>query len=408
MISLKTNFFWSLISSLIYGFSQWMIVSLITKIGDVSQLGMYSFALAVTTPIFLLFSLNLKMVIATDVIEEKSIVEYFAINSMLMLAAFLLTGFLVYFSSYSNEVKLIILLVSLIKIIESINDVFYGKYQQKEDIKRIAISKILKAVSSILVFSAVLLMTKNLAYSLIIQLIIWLLILIFNDGRSLINLNDIRKYVILPKKLQKIKTLLLTSLPLGIGMALDSLNTNIPRYFIAHYVGEAGLGIFTGITYIMIIGQTVIFSLAQVILPRLSKLFIQNKVNEFKKILNKLLLTSLILGTVAILASWLLSDFILTTLYSEDFRGYRVIFVLTSIGAVFWYISGFYNAALMATRVFKVQFVIFGFTALVTLICSALLIPTYGLIGASFTLIIGFAIRYLISMYVLNKILREL
>ncbi len=52
-----------------------------------------------------------------------------------------------------------------------------------------------------------------------------------------------------------------------------SFNFNIPRYFIAYYLGEAELGIFTAVSYIVHAGSLVMVALGQAVSPRLAKYF---------------------------------------------------------------------------------------------------------------------------------------
>jgi len=204
--------------------------------------------------------------------------------------------------------------------------------------------------------------------------------------------------------LEKLKSLGILAFPLGIAATLDSLNTNVPRYFISYFQDEQALGIFAGITYIMLVGQTIVTALSQVAIPRLSKYYLHDK-KRFKKLLYKLLIASIVLGVVGVLLAGVLGDILLLALYSEEYVGYTDVFVLSMFAAVFWYAAGFLNAAIMATRKFKVQVPIFSCTILMTFLASLILIPNLGLAGAAIALIIGHLTRFIVAAFILRKIL---
>ena len=67
--------------------------------------------------------------------------------------------------------------------------------------------------------------------------------------------------------------LLCLSLPLSIVMVLVSFNLNIPSYFMEKYRGEADLGIFAALSYLIVAGNTVINACGQATAPRLAKYY---------------------------------------------------------------------------------------------------------------------------------------
>ncbi|MDT8860305.1 oligosaccharide flippase family protein [Alkalihalobacillus sp. MEB130] len=403
ILSFKENFSWSLLSSFIFAFSQWLIISILAKFGSVEMVGLYSLGLAITAPIFLFLLMNLRVVVATDASEARDFSNYLKFRVVTTSIAFFMVFLITLLFNFSWEYKIIINLIALVKLVESLSDVCYGKFQQVENIRLIAISKLWRALFSILAFFTGLLLFNSLVFALIGQLLLWIIVLIFHDLKVIIENSDINVFKGRISK-NELKSLAIVALPLGITATLDSLNTNVPRYFISYFQDEEALGIFAGITYIMIVGQTLVTALSQVTIPRFAKYYINDKKN-FKKLLYKLLMASTIIGFIGVIFALFLGDFILLVLYSNEFVGYSDIFILSMIAAVFWYSSGFLNAAIMSTRKFKVQVPIFICTVIMTTFASLLLIPHLGLTGAAIALIIGHFTRFVIAAITLKRIL---
>ena len=59
------------------------------------------------------------------------------------------------------------------------------------------------------------------------------------------------------------------SLPVAIAVTLHSLNVNIPRYFISHYLNDQNLGIFVALSYIVVGGNMVIMALSLSFSPQI-------------------------------------------------------------------------------------------------------------------------------------------
>jgi len=61
--------------------------------------------------------------------------------------------------------------------------------------------------------------------------------------------------------------------PLSSVMLLNSLSTNMPRYFIEHHSGTRELGMFSAAASLVAVGNTLINALGQAVTPKLAKMF---------------------------------------------------------------------------------------------------------------------------------------
>ncbi len=184
------------------------------------------------------------------------------------------------------------------------------------------------------------------------------------------------------------RRLIRLAFPLGLTAMLASLNTNIPRYLLENYFGEGTLGLFTAMAYLLVAGNAVVGALGQSASPRLAKYFASNR-KAFQQLLIKLLAIALVLGIAGILLAFFAGSELLTLLYSLEYAQNLDVFLWLCLAATVSYMASFLGYGMTAARSFRVQPFIFLFVSIVTLLSGLYLIPRYGLLGASWVLLIA-------------------
>lgn len=174
--SFKSNFLWILIGNTLFGLSQWILISLMAKIGNIQMVGEYTLALGITAPLFLLLNLNLRSMQATDQKDEFDFKYYFLLRIITSSITILITIFIITLFNYKISLSIIIFLVAFIKLIESQSDVVYGYFQKIEYMKLISLSKVIRGILNLLVVSILLLTTNSLILSLLGMLLMDLLL----------------------------------------------------------------------------------------------------------------------------------------------------------------------------------------------------------------------------------------
>lgn len=382
-LSLKKNFSWTLISNIIYAFSQWLILIVIAKIGTPEMLGEFSLGLAITAPIFLLTNLQLRAIQATDAKSLYDFEYYFTLRLISGIVSMSIIFILVGLINYPLETKIVVILVALTKFIESVSDVTHGLMQKNERMDYISISKISKSILSILFFGITLMITESLIYGVIGLAFSWVLILIVIDIPQAKKFENVK----ISLNFKEILKIIKLALPLGVAMMLISLNANIPRYALDYYNGLDILGYFTSMTYIVVSGTTIVNALGQSASPRLAKYYSLGRIDLFISLLKKLLVIGLLVGILGVLVATIFGKQILTLVYTADYAIYSNAFILIMFSGLILYLSTFMGICITATRNFKVQPVLSITWILTSLIVSLILIPKYGILGASLTLI---------------------
>src|SRR6202045_2692860 len=79
-VTLGKNFVWTLAGTSLYAACPWGIFISIAKLGTPAMLGQFALGLAVSAPVFMLTSLQLRAVLATDARDEYRLAHYFALR----------------------------------------------------------------------------------------------------------------------------------------------------------------------------------------------------------------------------------------------------------------------------------------------------------------------------------------
>lgn len=401
-LTLRANFAWTFAGNVIYSGCQWGMLVVLARLGDTEMVGRFALGLAITAPVFMFSNLQLRGVQATDARHEFRFGDYLGARLLMSALALLGIGGLVVLCGYGWEVGAVILAVAAAKACETISDIVSGLLQQHECMDRAAVSMVLRGALGLLFLSTALWLTHRLLWGVLGLFAAWSVVLAVYDCRSVLLVGGTRGdrwQTMCPRwRPATLGRLLWLTLPLGIVTCLISLNTNIPRYYVEHYLGLRTLGVFSALGYLMLAGHTVISALAQSASPRLAAYYASGRLSAYRRFLAKLLGMGALLGVVGVLAAVLAGPLLLRLIYGPDYASPQAValFVLLMIAAGLSYLSSFLDYAATAARYFRIQTPVFLGSSLVSVAASALLVPTAGLRGAGWAAVIAMAWQVLL------------
>ncbi len=387
---------WTLGGNLVYSFSQFLILTIIAKVDGPKDVGVFTLSLAICSPVFLFLNLKIRSVLITDLDDKYNFTDYRMLRLITSVVSVVLVILIGIFAKYHFYVTLIIIIMSFAKLIEMQSDLNYGVFQKNQRFDLMAKSIMIRGILNLIFPTTVLLITKSLLLAVILILVSNLCAYYFYDQKHIVNYTNIKEKLVFRK--QKIKSLFILAFPLGVSTLIGSLNTNIPRYIIEHKLGLYELGIFSGITYLLVVGNMFLSAVSQVLMPKLSTLFFRKEYSKFKTLLSKMMLVGFMVGIFIFAACYFFGDYILTLLYSKEYASYKNILLIISAGIILLYSTVFLGTAITAMKLFKVQPFIQLFSLVILGISSYLLINLYGLTGAAISLVLsyfGSAIAYI-------------
>lgn len=406
-VSLRSNFAWTLAGNVVYAGCQWGVLVSLARLGTPEIVGTFALGLAITAPVIFLTNLDLRAVQATDSRHEYQFGDYLGLRLLTTVVAMLIVSGIVLAAGYPLGTAAVILLVGLAKGFEAVSDILYGLMQQQERMDRISLSLMIRGTASLVLIAAVVLLTGSLLAATAALAIAWAAILLLFDLPGAAHVLADQGFGTLcprwqPTTLARLGRL---ALPLGAVMFLISLNTNIPRYFVEHYLGLRDLGIFSALAYLTVAGSTVGLALGHAAYPRLARDYADGKRRQYTLLLIKMLGVALVLGLGGILLALMAGRPLLELLYGPAYAEQTTLLVLVMIAAAVSYLASMLNFGMTAARYFTVQAPLYLGLCLVTLVASSLLVPAFGLPGAALALVAGSTCQLLGAGLILAVIL---
>lgn len=384
--------------------SQWIVLTIIARMGGAEPLGEYAFALSICAPVVMLSNLGLRFFQATDVAENYKTRDYLSLRALCLTGATILIVIIAFqFDDYSPQ---IILLVALYKIFESCSDVLYGFFQKNGRMDIVGVSLTITAILIAILFSSAYWISESFAVGLLIMALARVVVLVAFDLRSFERMRPL--FVSPNNKPSQLGGLAYTALPLGLVAVLHSFNVNIPRYFLAGFESEAAVGVFVALSYIIIAGVTVVNSLMHPLMPILTTKFLEADRSGIYRLLLLAIGFALICGVGGMLIAGFFSKPLLRIFYGDGFSEFGEEFFLLSVVGAVNLLAFTLQHVVTSLHKFRMQFVVLltQFVFIVSL--SIYWIPNYGISGAIFAWGGGIVAHVVCSLLVIANELRRL
>lgn len=388
---------WLVGGNFIFAFSQWVILIFFARMTNQENLGQYALALAIVTPIFAVGNLQLRPLYILDVNSEQKY-TYTHFYYLRLICSFIALACCLVLGLFFNVSILVLLLVGLLKFFESYSDIIYAYYNAHDQTQLISKSLFLKGTLSVLAV-AVALYLFDFYTALILFLIVYLVVWLFIDNLYIQKTQEI-------KKMSLDLGIMKSAIPMGISLGIVTLQSNIPRLFLDQYASIEAVGIFTVLSYFIIVGSIFINSICQYLSPRLTHAWNHNRA-YFKKLLSMALLVAGGLGLIAIFLSYFMGEFVLKLVYGAEYIAYADAFVLTMVAGFILYLATVLGYTLTAIGFIKQQVYLFSIVLIFSVLVSYLCIPEYGIIGGIYTLMVSYLVQCVLSLLVVLFRLKE-
>jgi O-antigen/teichoic acid export membrane protein len=411
--TLRADFVWTFVGNGVYAACQWAVLVLLAKTGTPELVGQYAFAVAVATPVITFANLQLRSVQASDMRGEFTFRDYLGFRLWTTAAALALLTLLCVCMRYSPATIVLVEAVGLALAVEAISDVYYGLMQNRLRMDRIAKSMIMRAVLSLLALVLTMYWTHNLILGVVLMAAARLAVAAAYDLRGGISglLGQSDEQEVEPRRPRWSRAtqvrIFQTAFPVGFVAVLVSFNTYIPRYFIEWSVGARELGIFSAIAFFQSAGNMVTGALGQAAFVRLAKAYNQETAQTFIVLLSKLFLVGLVLGAAGVVVASVAGKEILSIMYRPEYGRRANLLVFLMLAAALGYLAQFVGFAVTAARIFKPQIPLSIIVAVTLTVASYLLVPTRGVAGAIWAILITMAVQLIGYLFVLLVGLRR-
>ncbi|WP_292380518.1 flippase [Methanosarcina sp. UBA289] len=200
-----------------------------------------------------------------------------------------------------------------------------------------------------------------------------------------------------------IKEYLQFSLPLTPNSLIRWITESSDRYMVTYFLGLRSVGVYSAACSIGSLIQLFVSSLQIILLPELSKLFDENKMDEVRIYMSHSLRYFLLISIPAVFGLSALAKPLLGILTTEDFlSGWFVIPVIAFSGLLAGIFQIFVNTMLLIKQT-KTTTYINIIAAVSNVLINLLLIPSIGIVGASLSTLFSYFLMAVLCMHISLK-----
>lgn len=200
-----------------------------------------------------------------------------------------------------------------------------------------------------------------------------------------------------------IKEYLQFSLPLTPNSLVRWITESSDRYMVTYFLGLRSVGVYSAACSIGSLIQLFVSSLQLILLPELSKLFDENKMDEVRIYMSHSLRYFLLISIPAVFGLSALAKPLLGILTTEDFlSGWFVIPITAFSGLLAGIFQIFVNTMLLIKQT-KTTTYINIVAAVSNVLINLLLIPSIGIVGASLSTLFSYFLMAVLCMHISLK-----
>lgn len=379
----RDSFTWNMAGSMLYAFQSVIILMILTRVLGLTDAGIFTIAYANANLFLTIGKYGMRSFQVSDVRRQFSFWEYARSRWITSLAMLVVSvGYVLYAgikNAYELDKALVILCMCLMKTVDSVEDIFCGLYQQRGRLDVGAKAMTMRLIATILVFSAGLILLKNLLIALLIATVCTTALLLLLIGSSYQGFVREDK----PAEWENVWLLLRLCFPLFAGQFLSFYITSAPKYAIDALLtdeAQACYGFISMPVFVIdllngFIFNPMMYKMSTLWEKRRIKLFLWRAVRQTGIIL--------LITLVCIAGAWLLGIPVLSWLYNTDLTPYKTELLILLLGGGFLGLSGF--MATMNTIIRRQDGLMWGYgaVALLALFCSEKAVMRFGMLGAT-------------------------
>lgn len=389
-------FFGRLISAL----SIWFALVILAKLSDPATVGIYALAQAICIPIADVAKLGLKEVRSSDVEHEYSTANYLHLRLIMTGVAFALSLLTGAWQADSSTVLIVIGVYALVRAAEMLSDFAFGHFQLVERMDYIGRSMCISGPLALIALSLGYYLSGSLVVAVLGQLGANLLVLLLHDlpisqrlGRT--DGSDPARQVWSPAK---VRSLARISLHMGFATALIMIAVHFPRLWVGHELGLAALGIFGPIVALVLAPDRLVSALCMALSVRLARFYREGQVGKIYVRLGQVVAALLVVGLPGIAACATYGETILRLVYTEEFALHSDLLVFLAAASLMRIIGNVLGFGVIAARAFWWLMLQNAAVAVVALVSCVTLIGRFGLVGASYALMLTFGTHLLFAL----------
>lgn len=393
--SLKRDYIWNTLGSVMSALSSVILLFLTTRIVGEYWAGVFSIAYAIGQQFQTLGAFEMRPMQSTDVNRRYNFATYFA-SRVLTTAAMLvcIIGYALVTTSKQEEVLIVILIASL-KLFDVFEDVFHGAFQQNGRLDIAGKAFFFRSAITTFGFIIVLAITQDLLISCVIAIVISIV--------ALLALNvPYAKKLILPSGKLVLKAmfrLLGECLPLFAGAFLATYLVNAPKFGLDVAMTKEYQTYFAAIFMPALVINLLSTFVFRPLLTRLAQFWANRDNSGFIGIIAKGLVWVTAASVIVAILSFFFGIPVLNLLMGIDLSAYQRELMILVVGGALNAASIIVYYGLVVMR--KQMFVLVGYAvaAIFSFFASRIAIDQWGMMGASWIYTLSLLLVFIVFSF---------
>lgn len=397
----KSDYIWNTVAGILNAAEAVIMSMVVTRITGLADAGMLTIAFAVGNLMMTIGKFGVRNYQVTDVEHRFSLTTYLKtriITVLLMIitiVVYLIHGFLSL--EYERKKIVVILLICMIYVVESLEDVIWGYYQSRSRLDVGAKMFCFRWMGIFAVFAVVLYLTRNLTLTLHlclgISIILFVLLLCLSYPHICSEEDRFINLVIKMDDIKVIETLLKAVFPLFAISFLSFYENNAPKYAIDACLTDEVQACYGFVAMPVFAIELLNNFVYQPTLVFMAMEWEQKKITYFKRRIIKQMFVIVGISVVCMIGAYMLGIPVLSLLYRTDLSGYKRELMILLFASVFLAVSGYQSVVLTIMRCQKMLWQPHCIVSLIAAVGIKHVVAGHGTVGA--------AIYYLFLMIML-------
>lgn len=398
----RDSFLWNMLGSMLVAFQSVIMLMILTRVLGLVDAGIFTIAFANANLFMNIGKYGMRNFQVSDVKKQFSFSEYKASRMIsviaMLLVSILYTWYAAVTNHYSPEKTQIIIWMCLFKVVDAVEDIYHGYYQQENRLDVASKCLALRMLITIFAFGIGLIVFKNQLLTLILSTILTTILFVLFTKWTI---GEFKKPL---QKADKKKVFLLLKLcfPLFAGAFLSFYIGNAPKYAIDANLSDtlqACYGFIAMPVFVIGLLNSFIFN------PMLYKMTVLWNEGKTKSFVIQTVIQSGLVAVITIICiggAYLLGIPVLSWLYNTDLAPYKTELLILLLGGGFLGLSGLLNAFITIIRYQKRIMWGYAFIAVLAFLFSNKIVAEYEMIGAAvlYTALMGGLCIIFIALFI--------
>jgi O-antigen/teichoic acid export membrane protein len=386
----RASYLWNTTAGIVLAFQSVVMLFILMRVCDLETAGIFTIAYANAMLFLNMGEYGMRNYQVSDVEPRFGFKDYLVSRGITTAAMILCAGLWIAWSAvsdgYSTEKTLVLILMCLFKVVDSIEDVFYGNYQQHGRLDLAGKLLTFRLASTLVVFSVAAVTSHSLVVAMAFSTV-------FTAAFLVVALCCTHRRCHLPTgwgafSRKSVVNLLSSCLPLFLAAFLIYYIGNAPKYAINTLMTDSDQALYGFIAMpVFVVSLLASFIYTPIIAP-VSALWAEGDAAGVMRTFRKQIAWIGVIAGISVLGAWLVGVPVLGWLYNTDLSSYRIELCVLVAGGGFLALATLFMVGVTIIRHQKRLIAGYLAVAFFAFVSSGPVVGAWGIAGASWVYLV--------------------